>query len=187
MTEAHHRRSIRLQGYDYTQDGAYFVTLCAYRRTLLFGDVFDEEMELSTLGCIVLEEWERTPSIRAEIELDTFVIMPNHFHAILFVMGNERRGAPPCAPTETSPKLMRPPRSLGSLIAGFKSATTRRINAVRLTPGEPVWQRNYYEHIIRSEDALNQIRQYVQNNPANWLSDENHPGSLCSTAGLHTF
>jgi putative transposase len=182
MTEG----SIRLQGYDYTQDGAYFVTLCTHQRALLFGDVVGDDMELNTLGCIVLEEWERTATLRPYIELDAFVIMPNHLHGIIIINWGDV-GARRAVPLQTEWFGKPVSDSIPTVVRAFKSATTRRVNQVRLTPGEPVWQRNYYEHIIRSEGALNQIRQYIHLNPANWLSDENHPGSFCSTSGLHTF
>ena len=170
----HHRRSIRLKGYDYSQAGAYFVTICTYDRVCLFGEIVDGEMVLNDSGRIVVNEWARTAQIRDEIELDEFVVMPNHVHGIIWIVGQHdipkivvgaHRGAP----------LHRAPRSLGSLIAGFKSTITKRINQDRGTPGAPVWQRNYYEHIIRDEESLNRIRQYIAGNPLRWHLDRENP------------
>ncbi len=169
----HHRRSIRLRGYDYTRPGAYFVTICTQHRVCLFGDVVDGEMQLNALGEIVWAEWFRSADIRAEIELhpNEFVVMPNHIHGIVWIVdnvgatGRANVGPHGCAP------LHRPPRSLASFIAGFKSAVTKRINKMRGTPGMPVWQRNYYEHIIRNENALNRIREYIAMNPSRWMTD----------------
>jgi len=178
------RRSIRLAGYDYAGEGAYFVTICVHRRECLLGEVIDEEVVLSTLGCIVLEEWERTTIIRPAIQLDEFVIMPNHLHAIIFATPDTvgaHSGAPikhRPAPVTKNSAAYRPPRSLGSLIAGFKSATTKRINHVREMPGIPVWQRNYYEHVIRDQNALDSIREYILSNPARWAFDDENPAKV---------
>lgn len=163
-----HRRSIRLKGYDYSQVGAYFITVCAQNRECLFGSVVDGEMRLNGAGTIVADEWLKTTMIRDEIELDEWVVMPNHFHGIVWI-NHHRRGDWPVAPTGPQP------RSLGSLMAGFKSAVTKRINENRQTPGEKIWQRNYYEHIIRNESELNRIREYIVNNPLQWELDRENP------------
>ncbi len=180
--EQHHRRSIRLQDYDYSQNGAYFITLCAHNRECLFGEVVDGEMKLSALGQIVRDEWAKTSVIRTEIELDEFVVMPNHFHAIVLIIKSDEQsrgnpvGAHGRAPLP-APTLSRPPKSLGALVAGFKSAATKHINELRDTPGAPVWQRNYYEHVIRNKSALNDIRSYIQTNPARWADDQENPAN----------
>jgi len=171
--ERHHRRSIRLQGYDYAQTGAYFVTIVCQGRELLFGDVVDGAMVLSPYGEIARDEWRRSAAMRAELELDAFVVMPNHVHGIVKIASLEEAGADVGAHGRAP--LHRPPRSLGSFIAGFKAATTKRINAARQTPGQPVWQRNYYERIIRDEEELNRIRQYIVDNPACWEEDPENP------------
>ena len=168
----HHRHSIRLRGYDYAQTGAYFVTVCAQDRACLFGDVIDGVMRLNDSGRIAADEWTRSGTLRTEIAIDEWVVMPNHVHGIVVITGGDaRRGDRPVAPTP-GPR----PRSLGAMIAGFKSAATTRINEQRGTPGAPVWQRNYYEHIVRDEDDLNRIRQYIRENPAHWASDRENPG-----------
>ncbi len=177
------RRSIRLAEYDYAEDGVYFVTICVQKRECLLGEVVGGEIVLSTLGCIVLEEWERTAVIRREIQLDEFVIMPNHLHAIIIITA-DIVGAHGCAPLQQHTRPVndasryRAPRSLGALIAGFKSASTKRVNQVRETPGLALWQRNYYEHIVRDENSLNVIRQYIQVNPAQWAFDDENPEKI---------
>ena len=168
MREQGRRRSVRLTGYDYSQANAYFVTLCTFSRAFLFGNIVDDEMELNCAGRIAHEEWLRSSEVRSNVQLDTFQIMPNHFHAIVIIThalpDNINVGAHSRAP------LSRQPKSLGSLIAGFKSAATKQINQLRGTPGVPVWQRNYYERVIRNERELEAIRQYIVDNPAKSLS-----------------
>ena len=163
------RRSLRLPRFDYTQQGAYFVTVCTDGRKLMFGDVINDEVKLNEVGRIAAEEWLKSVQIRTEITLDTWVVMPNHIHGIVMITDDRRRLDRPVAPS--GPR----PRSLGALMAGFKSAATKRINALRGTPGAAVWQRNYYEHIIRNEAALNRIRQYIADNPARWAEDPENP------------
>ena len=165
------RKSSRLKGYDYAQPGAYFVTLCTQDRTCLFGDVCAGKMRLNAFGKIVADEWVKTAEIRDEIDLDEWVVMPNHFHGIL-VIG---RGDRPVAPTKSVAAIGPQSRSVAAAIAGFKSAATKRINTLRGTPGMPVWQRNYHEHIIRNEDSLDRLRQYILDNPAQWTMDLENP------------
>ena len=183
--DLHHRQSIRLREFDYAGGGGYFVTLCAWQRECLFGDVMDGGMRVNEFGMVAGGEWLRTPMIRPNIVLDEFVVMPNHFHAIIFINDvGAHRCAPGCGgvPDRTwahvGAPLRREPGSLGSIIAGFKSVVTKRINAMRDNPGCPVWQRNYYEHVIRDERDLHAIRQYIADNPAKWESDANHPARL---------
>ncbi len=176
----HHRRSIRLRGWDYAGAGAYFVTLVTYNRECLFGQVVDGKVVLSPWGEIVAEEWRRTADVRSNVRLDEFVVMPNHVHGIIWIIANDDEtavgatnvGAHSRAPL---PLPHRPPKSLGAIIAGFKSIVTKRINIARGTPGMPVWQRNYYERIIRNERALRAVRQYIQNNPLHWAHDMENP------------
>jgi putative transposase len=164
----HHRRSIRLPGWDYRQGGAYFVTIATHERAHLFGKVVDGAMAVSDFGQIAVEEWERTAQLRPYVRLDAFMVMPNHVHGIVWIVDGDAVGAQRrCAPTPTNVL----PRSLGAIIRAFKSIVTRRINQIRSTPGAPVWQRNYYEHIVRNERELNAVREYIQNNPVNWPAD----------------
>jgi REP element-mobilizing transposase RayT len=180
MANDHKRRSIRLCGYDYSLAGAYFITICTQDRACLFGDVVDGEMRLNYAGKIVHDEWLRTADMRSNVELDAFVVMPNHFHAIVFLNDEPRRGDRPVAPTQSTANTMaRPagptPHSIGAIMAGFKSASTKHINEIRHTRGAPVWQRNYYEHIIRDDESLHRIREYIANNPLQWALDRENP------------
>jgi REP element-mobilizing transposase RayT len=166
--EIHHRRSVRLRDYDYSCAGAYFVTICAYERECLFGDVVDGEVQLTPVGEIVRDEWMMTGKLRDCVVLDEFIVMPNHFHAVLMIdhVGAIRRIAPTAGPASGS---------IGAIIGQFKSAATKRINQFRDNPGGPVWQRNYYERVIRADRELEGIRRYIAANPAKWEEDENHP------------
>jgi len=174
-SDIHHRRSIRLQHYDYVSPGGYFVTICSYERQCMFGEISDSGMQLNELGKIVQDEWTRTPTVRSNVALDEYVIMPNHIHGIILIHAadeNRKGRAHDGAPVQP---VRRKSGSLGSIIAGFKSAATKRINESRKTPGTPVWHRNYYEHVIRSEKDLELIREYIVNNPRKWDEDENNP------------
>lgn len=154
------RRSIRPWGYDYSLAGAYFVTVCAHERRCLFGRIVDGLPSLGPIGDIVAREWARTAEMRPDVELDAFVVMPNHLHAIL-LLGQGGSAA-------TS-------RSLGAIIRGFKAATTRAVVTAGHDLQHPLWQRNYYEHIIRSDESLNAIRAYIADNPAKWAYDRQNP------------
>jgi REP element-mobilizing transposase RayT len=194
----HSRHSIRLKGYDYASAGLYFITLCVQNREHLFGKIQDGGMILNEYGKIVHEEWLNSAKIRKEIALHEFIIMPDHFHAILEI--NPRKGDRPVAPKDTPDTGIAadiaagiaaskgdrpvaptphtdiapsgpPNKSLGALVGGFKSAVTKHINAIRKTPGIPVWQRNYYQHIIRNEKEYDNISHYILNNPSNWEKD----------------
>ncbi len=160
-----HRHSIRLPHYDYTQAGAYFVTSVTYQRELLFDD--------PALRQIIETFWQRIPQHMPHVKLDTFVVMPNHFHGVLWLIKTDLDAS--ASDTISSPETHLVAGSLGAIVGNFKSITTRRINLVRKTPGQPVWQRNYYEHIIRHDKELNAIRQYILDNPANWLEDTENP------------
>ncbi|WP_457651740.1 transposase [Rhodocaloribacter sp.] len=188
-----HTRSRRLQGYDYARAGVYFVTLCTHERTCLFGRVVEGEVRLDAAGRIAAEEWVRSAGIRTEVRLDAWGVMPNHVHGLVVIVppdadpdvdytdphgyrmdvwvgatdGVEATGR---SPLHRGPS----PKSLGSFIAGFKSAATKRINRMRGTPGAPVWQRNYHDHVVRNERVWRALRRYVAGNPARWDTDENN-------------
>jgi len=168
------RRSIRLPTYDYAQGGAYFVTICAYDRRCVFGRVIDGQAQVNEIGAIIEEEWFRSPIVR-KIVLDAFVVMPNHVHGIVFMDSVGATGRSP------APRSGPGRGSLGSFVGNFKAATTRRIRALSLTPDKPVWQRNYYEHIIRDDKSLDAIREYIENNPANWATDRQNPDATKSS------
>ena len=166
------RRSIRLPRFDYTQQGAYFVTVCTRNRSCLFGEIVNGEMRLNDIGRVAHRMWEEIPTHFPQVGIDAWVVMPNHIHGVIVIAG------PPVEATHASP-LQRPAgppkRSIGAIVGSYKSAVSKRINAMRGTPGAPVWQRNYYDHIIRNEAALNRIRQYIADNPARWAEDPENP------------
>ncbi len=157
------RRSIRHEYHDYQGPGAYFLTICTFHRQPILSSIRGGMVTLSRFGAIVEEEWRRTAVLRPSVELDEFVIMPDHLHGIVRVIDG------PSLPSQSSARaLIRPVRPLGSLVSGFKSACTTRINQLRGTPHTPVWQRNYYERVIRDAGALERARRYIRNNPACW-------------------
>ncbi len=174
----HHRHSVRLKGYDYSSAGAYFITICAWNRECIFGEIIDGEIKLNDYGKAVQQEWMRTGDIRPNIELDENVIMPHHFHGIVIInAGNICRGMARHAPTGR--QFAKPiTNSLSTIVGAFKSAATKSINISRNTYGMPVWQRNYFERVIRNENELFRIREYVRFNPVKWDMDEENPVNI---------
>ena len=261
--QKHHRRSIRLKGHDYTSPGAYFITICTHQRQCLFGEIVDGEMQLNEFGNWVDAYWKRLPTHFSHLQLDRFVVMPNHVHGILVLTHNPNKPIPfngrgaafgrpsvqlstmlrpnatpgsdqershfhPDCPNPINPNAMfgsdqershsvdsvcfdaRPNSdhplmnesepgvafgremggngisglpnaaplrtgSVGAIVLNFKSVTARRINQMRKMISVPVWQRNYYEHIIRDDIALANIQKYIDNNPRSWWQDQLHP------------
>jgi len=226
--EIHHRKSIRLRGYDYSAPGRYFVTICAQEKVCLFGRIADGQIRLNDYGRIVESVWKELPSHFSLVELDRFVVMPNHFHAIAVIVDPRAKrvgagfprpdsnpseigvgaGFPrpdsnpseigvgagfPRPDSETSgrdveagcPRPMspipnrggeNPPlRALGDVIRWFKYESTKRINELCGMAGTRIWQRNYYEHIILSDKSYRRIREYIADNPKNWVKDKLHP------------
>jgi len=176
----HHRRSVRLRDYDYGQVGAYFITLCAHDRACLFGDIVDGEVRLGECGHIVNEEWAYSPLLRPNVTLDAYVVMPNHVHSVVVITNallDRTQGVYQYAPTldARGHPLRSPSQTIGALVRGFKAAVTTRINEARGTPRAPVWQRNYYEHIIRDDANLDRIRAYIDGNPGRWAEDDENP------------
>ncbi len=176
--QKHHRRSIRLKDYDYSQTGAYYVTINVQNRECLFGKIVNYEMEFNDAGKMIEEQWnvllERFPGL----ELDAYQIMPNHFHGIVVV------GAAFMAALDTNISEnradTRPAPTLGDIIGAFKSITTHEYILGVDNKNWPrfykrLWQRNYYEHIVRDEADLERIRDYIQSNPADWDEDEENP------------
>ena len=169
--DKHRRRSIRLRDYNYAQAGAYFVTICSRDRGFLFGEIMDGEMRLNVYGQLVLECWDDLVNHYRHIELDAFVVMPNHVHGIIILNPPVGAGFKP-APTHGESA---PIHGLPEIVRGFKTFSSRRINQLRETAGQPVWQRSYYEHIIRNESELDRTRQYILDNPAKWQEDSENP------------
>ncbi len=188
------RRSIRLKDYDYSQPGEYFITICTRNHECTLGEIINGEMQLNEIGKIIEEEWLRTENIRPDVQLDSYVIMPNHVHGIIIL--NEGRGTfksdiPVGANCHSPYEQLRnnllnngayidtplqntfrsPSNTIGAIVRGLKSTTTKRINEISGTPGIQFWQRNYYEHVIRNDRELDIIRDYIHNNITKWAFD----------------
>lgn len=166
------RRSIRLKGYDYSTPGMYFVTVCTQKRLCLFGDVFNGKMHLNDAGKMVHTAWNQLSVVFPGVVIDEFVVMPNHIHGIIVLYwGNNHKGNHKGCPYSIT---------LGDIVGAFKSYTTfQYILGVKTQQWPPfptrLWQRNYYEHIIRNPQSLNRIRQYILHNPLRWyLHRQNH-------------
>jgi REP element-mobilizing transposase RayT len=189
-SQKHNRQSTRLRGYDYTQSGAYFVTMVTYQRECLFGEILEGEMRLNRAGKIAQWEWQNLPQRFQFIELGAFVVMPNHVHGILIF---HREGATQPAQkminssddslqetketsADGSPRPCGPkPGSLGAIVGQFKSRVTKRIWKMPSWRGRPIWQRNYHDRIIRNRRELDAIWRYIETNPANWSVDNENP------------
>jgi REP element-mobilizing transposase RayT len=168
------RRSVRLPGFDYARPGWFVVTICTHDRRLLLGEIVNGEMQLNTCGDIVLEAWLETEQVRPNIWLDACVIMPNHLHGIIAIT-QDGRSADEADRSEFGrprPHLFSSPsQTLGSIVRGFKATTTARIRRALGQPNAAVWQRSYYESIIRSERHLANVRRYIATNPPRWPDD----------------
>lgn len=190
-SQKHHRRSIRLKGYDYASEGPYFVTIVVQGRQCLFGEIVDGKMHLNQCGVIIQKWWNEIPKHFPNMKLGAFIIMPNHIHGIIFIT-NERRGEVLSPRNDQDPNNSFPDQektliqggetptqrrpSLGQTIAYFKYQSTKEVNSVE---GKGIiiklWQRNYYEHIIRNEKELQQKANYILTNPSRWKDDQENP------------
>ena len=182
--DIHHRRSIRLKDYDYSQSGAYFVTICNKNKECLFGDVVDRKMRLNEMGIVVQQCWNVIPEHFPNTVSDEFIVMPNHIHGIIVIVGAQFIAPFGKTMSGNQGVMNHAPTTAGEIVRAFKARCTYAINQVRITPGMPLWQRNYYEHIIRNEPELNKIREYIINNPLNWESDENYNELLSATSRI---
>ena len=168
--------STRLREWDYSRAGLYFVTICTRDRAHFFGEIVAGEMQLSSIGGIVAEEWQKTTQIRPNVELDASVVMPNHLHGIVAItyqipnVETFRRNVSTPAPNAPTARLQ--PNSLGSIIGQFKSVCTKRIWAAGFR--DFAWQTRFYDHIIRDEKSLHKIREYIINNVGRWEQDRNN-------------
>ncbi|MBD2692812.1 transposase [Anabaena catenula] len=182
-TKLFYRRSLRLRGYNYSQAGAYFITICTNKRKCLFGNIFQNEVHLNELGNIVLNVWDSLPNKYSNIELDEFVIMPNHLHGIIIITDVEAIHELPLQESINVGKIqelsLRERRNmlLPKVIGYFKMNSAKIINQKISSSGTSLWQRNYYEHIIRNESELDRIREYIVNNPIKWTLDYDNPDS----------
>ena len=179
--ERHHRRSLRLPGHDYSHPGMYFITICIRGREFLFGEVVRGEMVVNEYGRVVHTCWEEIPCRFRHVELDAFVLMPNHIHGIL-VIADRVEAAPRVGAIHELPlqsderyRIARRRMLVPKIVGRFKMNAAKRINDLRNTPGVPLWQRNYYEHVIRSEGTLHRIREYILTNPLRWELDQENP------------
>ena len=152
------RRNIRLHSYDYSWQGAYYVTICTHNKQSLFGNIVENRMSLNPYGVIADSCWKDIPRHYPEVQNDTFITMPNHVHGII-VIQDLRRVVPRTTPTKRHP--------LPEIVRAFKSYSSRKINEHRHLPGTPVWQRGYYEHVIRSEEEFTRIGEYILYNATN--------------------
>ena len=177
-------RHTRLADWDYRQCYAYFVTICVRGRECIFGDVVEDEMRLTRRGIVARDCWIDIPNHHKHVELDTFVIMPNHVHGILLFTGD----APGFSAVEATPasrrgeaaslsRLARGPLSgsLSAVIGSYKSAVARTINRLHSGAGSNLWQPNYYDHIVRNDYARDKIRDYIDDNPNRWARDRENP------------
>jgi putative transposase len=173
------RRSIRLPGYDYSRAGAYFVTIVTQNRVCSLGEITAEGVDLSPLRKVVETVWNTSPA-HFPIELDAFVIMPNHIHGILWIVEEESFIKTGFEINDQETQADRPsgtnPQSLASIIQNFKSVTSRKINTILSKPGNVFWQRNYYEHVVRDEHDLDRIRKYILDDLYQWPEDQENPG-----------
>jgi len=175
--DMHNRRSIRLQEYDYSQNGYYYVTICTENFIKYFGEIKNGKMELSKIGEIVCDEWTKTEQIRQNVHLDEWVVMPNHFHAIVIIENDNvmsNVGAYCNTPLHGKNQFKSPSNNLGSIIRSFKFAVKRWCNKNGFEYFQ--WQRNYFERIIRNEIELYIKRRYIINNPIKWEFDKNNLG-----------
>ena len=195
--EIHRRRSLRLKGYDYTHVGAYFVTIVTQDRSFLFGEIVGKEMWLNEAGEMVCRIWEMLPRRFPTIEIDLFVVMPNHLHGII-VINQPNRATTGVAPTKSTNVgaglvpaqntnrcpdhrgITRIAPTLGDIIGAYKSLTTveyvRGVKTMRwATFSGRLWQRIYYEHVVRHDESLRDLQQYIFDNPAQWAFDKENP------------
>ncbi len=162
--QIHHRRSVRLRGYDYSRAAAYFITICTYKR--------ETSLDAKQVQDVVRSAWYGLPDRFPNVTLDECVVMSNHLHAIIILEdAASSRGAASTGAASGAP-------TLGAVVRALKSVSAIGANNLVGQPGRPFWQRNYYEHVIRDEDELNAVRQYIRDNPLNWHQDPDNPANL---------
>ena len=170
------RRYIRLRSYDYTQPGAYFVTSCTHGKQCLFGNIKNNIMKLNPYGEIVQSCWKDIPLHYPEVNNEVFIVMPNHVHGIISIhdVNPDRSGQVGRSGSKPDPTKRQP---LSEIVRAFKTYSSRKINEYRQSQGTPVWQRSFYEHIIRSEREYRQMGEYIIYNPAKWEMDSENPNA----------
>ena len=163
------RKQIRLKDYDYSQPRGYFVTVCTKNRRPLFGEIRAESMYLNRDGQYAQSCWQAIPDHYPQVQLDEFIIMPNHVHGIIVILDVvDTVGARPASPQQKN-------NTLGDIVGSFKSAVTKRYNESRKASGASIWQRGFYDHIIRGDNSLERIREYIATNPQRWQLDRENP------------
>ncbi len=172
--QKYHRRSIRVPDYDYSQPGAYFITIVTRGRECLFGEIKDGEMHLNDSGRIVWDVWNSLPTRYPQIKLGAAVVMPNHFHGNVIIKTHPV-GVIHELPLREETRVERRRMTIPLVVGYFKMNTAKRINEILGSQGIPVWQRNYYEHIIRDDEEYNRIHLYIEANVANWVIDNENP------------
>lgn len=173
------RRSVRLRDYDYAGPGTIFFTVCTEGRRHLFGSIRDGSMHSNWFGEVVSEEWEQTLIIRPEIICHAFVVMPNHLHGLITIdpqddarsATRKRLDGDARADCHLPLHARRAPRSVATMVSGFKGAVTRRSKADGHNPAVEIWQRGFHEHVVRNDEAFETIKVYIENNPARWHVD----------------
>ena len=175
--DIHHRQSTRLREYDYAGAGAYFVTVCVHERECLFGDIREDTMRLNEAGRIVESIWQAVPKRFPNVRLDEFRIMPNHFHGIIVITDvvGALLAAPDISSSDSKQGAASSAPTLGKIMRMFKSISAIQVNLVLDRQGQPLWQRNYYERIVRDEEELATIREYIIANPMQWAEDKENP------------
>jgi len=178
-------KSVRLEGYDYSQNGMYFVTICTKNRQEFFGSIVDEKMMLSEIGKMANEFWQEIPKHFPFVKIDEFIIMPNHIHGILEINWNIIGGTSPDVETQNFASLQpgktyknkfgSQSKNLASIIRGFKAGVKKyaTMNNIYFH-----WQSRFYDCIIRNDEYLNRIREYIQTNPKMWQRDRNNPENI---------
>ncbi len=160
----------RLEGYDYSQSNYYFVTICTANRKEYFGKIDDNQMILNYHGQIVEQQWQWLAKQYSYVKLDEYVVMSNHVHGILIIDDSDR----------SRPVPTNHIKSLSSLIGAFKTTSSKLIHQNGLSDFS--WQRSFYDHIIRNDESLNKIREYIINNPINWANDEENSNRIINQA-----
>ncbi|MDR0865363.1 MAG: hypothetical protein LBO74_10605 [Candidatus Symbiothrix sp.] len=185
--DIHHRRSIRLHKYDYSREGLYFITICTLNRECLFGKIVDGKMILNEYGEIVEMVWWNLLNHYSNVELLEFVVMPNHIHGIIAITGVVTVGADVVRADVVRAGFKPAPtgHGLSEIVRAFKTFSARKINEMRELAGISVWQRNYYENIIRNDKSYQTIAEYIINNPANWEIDKFCRGEWHSPNNIH--
>jgi REP element-mobilizing transposase RayT len=182
--DIHRRRSIRLKAHDYSSAGAYYVTVCAQNRECVFGNIMDMEMKLNDAGRMVQGVWNELSGHYPGVKTDSFVIMPNHIHGIIVLTSTTVGAGPRACPNHGTqngqPRKVAPTISLPDVMYGFKSMTTTHYRYGVAKHGWPpfhqrLWQRNYYERVIRDDAEIHRVREYITGNPARWFEDEENP------------